>query len=66
MESADRRPAASPAAHEIARPADHRAAAAAWGTASLSQATAAAPLWRALSEEGALWLLTSVPFENEK
>jgi hypothetical protein len=66
MESAHRRPAASPAAHEIARPAAHRAAAVACGTASPSQATAAAPLWRALSEESALWLLTSLPSGSEK
>jgi hypothetical protein len=37
------------------------AAAAACGSASPLQVTAAAPLWRALSDEGALWLLTSLP-----
>jgi hypothetical protein len=37
--------------HEIARQATLRAAAAACGIASPMQATAAAPLWRALSNE---------------
>jgi len=44
-----------------ARLAFHRAAAAACWSASPLHATAAAPLWRALSDESALWLLTSLP-----
>jgi hypothetical protein len=38
-----------------------RAAAAVRGIASPLHATAAGPLWRALSDEGALWLLTPPP-----
>jgi hypothetical protein len=52
------------AAHEIDQQAALRAAAAC-GTASPLQVTAAAPFWRALSYEGALWLLTALPRERE-
>jgi hypothetical protein len=45
-------------ANTIARRAAHRAAAANCRPASPIQATAAAPLWRALSDENAIWLLT--------
>jgi hypothetical protein len=43
------------------QPATLRAAAAACRPTSPLQATAAAPLWRALSDESAIWLLT--PFQ---
>ena len=43
---------------DIARHAAGRAAAAACRPASPMQATAAAPLWRLLSDESAIWLLT--------
>ena len=46
---------------EVQRLAVRRAAAAACGMASPLQATAAAPLWRALSDESAAWLLTLMP-----
>jgi hypothetical protein len=46
------------ALEEAQRLAMRRAAAAACGTASPLQAMAAAPLWRALSDESAAWLLT--------
>jgi len=53
------------AAGEIARQAAHRAAAAGCRPASPMQATAAAPLWRALSDESAIWLLTPLPPQRE-
>jgi hypothetical protein len=46
---------------DIARQAAHRVGAADWGPASPIQAAAAAPLWRALSHESAIWLLTPPP-----
>jgi hypothetical protein len=46
---------------EIARRAALRAAAAACRTGSPLQATAAAPLWRALTDESAIWLLMPLP-----
>ena len=49
------------AAHEIDPSAARRAAAALCRIGSPLHATAAAPLWRALSDEGALWLLTAPP-----
>lgn len=55
----------APAAHEVARLATLRAAAAASRTTSPLQATAAAPLWRALSYECAVWLLTPLPPRRE-
>ena len=51
--------------NEIVRHAALRAAAAACGHGSLLQATAAAPLWRALSDESAIWLLTPLPSRRE-
>jgi len=55
------------AAHEIdPLPARRAAAAAAVSRiGSPLHATAAAPLWRALSDEGAIWLLTPPPREVE-
>ena len=49
------------AAHEIDQLPARRAAAAVSRIGSPLHATAAAPLWRALSDEGALWLLTLPP-----
>jgi hypothetical protein len=49
------------AAGDVARQAAHRAVAATCQPASPIQTTAAAPLWRALSDESAIWLLTPVP-----
>jgi hypothetical protein len=50
---------------DIARQAARRAAAAACRPASPMQATAAAPLWRLLSDESAIWLLTPLPPRRE-
>ena len=56
------RPAAdSAAAHRPFGWRAHRAAAAACATATPLQATAAAPLWRALIDQSAIWLLTARP-----
>ena len=46
---------------QLRRQASRRAVAAACGTASLLQATAAAPFWRALRDEGAIWTLMQLP-----
>lgn len=46
---------------EVQRLAVRRAAAAVCGISSPLQAAAAAPLWRALSDESAAWLLTLMP-----
>jgi hypothetical protein len=46
---------------EIARRAALRAAAVACGPGSVLQATSAAPLWRALSDQSALWVLAPLP-----
>jgi hypothetical protein len=43
-----------------------RAAAVACRPASPLQATAAAPLWRALSDESAIWMLTPLPLGPSK
>jgi len=48
-------------AHELDPLPARRAAAAVSRIGSPLHATAAAPLWRALSDEGALWLLTPLP-----
>jgi hypothetical protein len=50
---------------DIARQAAHRAVAATCRPASPIQTTAAAPLWRVLSDESAIWLLTPVPPRRE-
>jgi hypothetical protein len=47
-------------AHEIARQVTRCAARATRTTVSPLQATAAAPLWRALSDESAIWMLMPV------
>jgi hypothetical protein len=52
------------AAHEIDPSPARRAAAAVRGIGSPLHATAAAPLWRALSDEGAIWFLTPPPREG--
>jgi hypothetical protein len=49
------------AGHQIDPLSARRVAAAACGVGSPLHTTAAAPLWRALSDEGALWLLTPPP-----
>ena len=49
------------AAHEIDPLPARRAAAALCKIGSPLHAVAAAPLWRALSDEGAVWLLTPPP-----
>jgi hypothetical protein len=49
------------AAHEIDPLPARRAAAALCGIGSPLHATAAAPFWRAMSDEGAIWLLTPPP-----
>jgi hypothetical protein len=51
-------------AHEINPLLARRAAAAVARTGTPLHATAAAPLWRALSDEGAIWLLTPPPREG--
>jgi len=52
------------AGHEIDPLSARSVAAAVCGVGSPLHATAAAPLWRALSDEGALWLLTPSPRER--
>ena len=49
------------AVHEIDPLAARRAAAAVRGIASPLYASAAAPLWRSLGDESALWFLTPPP-----
>jgi hypothetical protein len=68
MHSTPHQPAASTndaaAAHELPRQATRRAAAAACGAASPLQApetAEAAPFWRALSDESAIWMLMTLP-----
>jgi hypothetical protein len=46
---------------QLGRQANRRAVAAACGTASPLQATAAAPFWRALRDESAIWTLMQLP-----
>ena len=48
------------------RQANRHAVAAACGTASPLQATAAAPLWRALRDESAIWTLMQLPSGRER
>jgi hypothetical protein len=53
------------ATDDIARQAARGAVAAACRPGSPMQATAAAPLWRVLSDESAIWLLTPLPPRRE-
>jgi hypothetical protein len=54
------------AAHEIDALSARGAAAAVRGIGSPLQTTAAAPLWRALSDEGALWFLTPARRDGDR
>jgi hypothetical protein len=51
---------------QLDRQANRRAVTAAGGTASPLQATAAAPFWRALRDETAIWTLMQLPSGRER
>jgi hypothetical protein len=51
---------------QLGRQANRRAVTAAGGTASPLQATAAAPLWRALRDETAIWTLMQLPSGRDR